>query len=381
MAVGGLDLALEQVVLVEQQADLEGDLGVELGDRDRVGRGGLEPLRLGRRRAGDGRARRWRWPGSPSGGACAAARWRDPEDLPGGPAGRVVEQLAELREAELDQADEALADLRLLGHQGHREAGRLAQLDTGERVAGGRCVAHGHLGEAPRIGRIGLRAGEPAPGKVLRRERVDHRDRDLRAGAGGSRAASSNGPRTPSSRGRPARLALEPGVEGGEAGPVLADPQDLAVGLLAGRPGSGPRRGSVRRCRCRPSSPGISLPGHQRVPARSGRRQLMGPITGPRRRIPITVHGPKVGGRTLAATVICRIAGRRSPRGGRCHHRPSTRRYIRRSPPRRAAGPGDRRTRRRARGRTRPRRPASRVDRSRRPLQGRGRSPRGRPRR
>ena len=52
--VGGLDLALEQVVLVEQEADLEGDLGVELGHGDRVGRGGLEPFRPGRRPAGDG---------------------------------------------------------------------------------------------------------------------------------------------------------------------------------------------------------------------------------------------------------------------------------------------------------------------------------------
>ena len=45
-AIGSLDLALEQVVLVEQEVNLEGDLGVELGDRDRVGRGGLESLGL-----------------------------------------------------------------------------------------------------------------------------------------------------------------------------------------------------------------------------------------------------------------------------------------------------------------------------------------------
>jgi hypothetical protein len=53
----------------------------------------------------------------------------------GGPAGRVVEQLAELREAELNEPDEALADPRLLGHLGHREAGGLTQLGSGERVA------------------------------------------------------------------------------------------------------------------------------------------------------------------------------------------------------------------------------------------------------
>jgi hypothetical protein len=106
-------------------------------------------------------------------------RGRDPEDLAGGPARRIVEQLAELGEAELDETDEALADLRLLGHEGHREAGRLAQLDPGERIAGWWGVAHGHLGEAPGIGRVGLRAAEPALGKVLRRERIDHRDRDI----------------------------------------------------------------------------------------------------------------------------------------------------------------------------------------------------------
>ena len=41
--VGGLDLTLELVILVEQEADLEGDLGIELGNRDQVGCGGREP--------------------------------------------------------------------------------------------------------------------------------------------------------------------------------------------------------------------------------------------------------------------------------------------------------------------------------------------------
>ena len=156
-------------------------------------------------------------------------RGGDPEHLAGGPAGGVVEQLAELREAELDEPDEALADLRLLGDEGHREAGRLAQLDAGERVAGVGRVAHGHLGEAPGIGRVGLRPGEPAPRKVLRRERVDHGDRDVVP-------AQVRGERHPVVARRLHRherhrlgLALEPGVEGGEAGPALADPQDLPV--------------------------------------------------------------------------------------------------------------------------------------------------------
>ena len=110
--------------------------------------------------------------------------------------------------------------LRLLGHEGHREAGRLAQLDAGERIAGGGRVAHGHLGEAPGIGRVGLRAGQPALGKVLRRERVDHRDRDVPP-------AQVRGERHPVVARRLHRherhrlgLPLEPGVEGGEAGPV-----------------------------------------------------------------------------------------------------------------------------------------------------------------
>jgi len=41
-----LDLALEQVELIEQQADLERHLGLELGHRDRFPRRGLEALRL-----------------------------------------------------------------------------------------------------------------------------------------------------------------------------------------------------------------------------------------------------------------------------------------------------------------------------------------------
>jgi len=108
-----------------------------------------------------------------------SGRGRDPEHLASGPAGRVIEQLAQLREAELDEPDEALADLRLLGHQRHREAGGLTQLRSRERVANFGHVAHGHFGEASRIGRVGLRPGEPALGKVLRRQRVDHGHRHV----------------------------------------------------------------------------------------------------------------------------------------------------------------------------------------------------------
>ena len=44
--VGGLDLALEQVELVEQVSHLEGHLGLELGHRDRSGGGSLQLLGL-----------------------------------------------------------------------------------------------------------------------------------------------------------------------------------------------------------------------------------------------------------------------------------------------------------------------------------------------
>jgi hypothetical protein len=227
--VGFLDLAFEQVVLVEQEADLEGDLGLELGHGDRLGRGDLQPLGPRRpqptaTRSGIGVGQR----GRPSAGGSPGRRG-DPEHLAGRPAGRVVEELTELREAELDEADEPLADPRLLGHEGHRKAGGLTELGSGERIANGRGVAHGHLGKAPGIGRIGLRAGEPALGKVARRERVDHRDRDLPAAqVGGERHPVVAG-RLHRDEGHRLGLALEPGVEGGEAGPVLADPEDLAI--------------------------------------------------------------------------------------------------------------------------------------------------------
>ena len=197
------------------------------------------------------------------------SRRGDPQDLPGGPAGRVVEQLAELREAELDEADEALADLGLLGHQGHREAGGLTQLDPCQRVASRWAVAHGHLGETPGIGRVGLRAGEPALGKVLRRERVDHRDRDVAP-------AEVRGERHPVMAGGLHRherhrlgLSLEPAVEAGKAGSVLADPDDLPVGARLAVP--------TARHHVRPSAdvdPDRHHPGHAPSTDPRGARSL-----------------------------------------------------------------------------------------------------------
>ena len=222
-------------------------------------------------------------------------RGRDPQDLPGRPAGRVVEQLTEFRKAELHEADEALADLGLLGHQGHREAGRLAQLGADERVAGRWRVAHGHLGEAPGIGRVGLRPAQAALGNVLRGERVDQRHRDLPL-------AQVRGERHPVMTRRlhgheahGLRLALEPGVEGGEARPALADLEDLAVGPGRAIPTARQHVGP-----CADVDPdrrhwAASFHDHPGVPALTGRRQLMYPITGQSRRIPITVHGRRTG--------------------------------------------------------------------------------------
>jgi hypothetical protein len=148
----------------------------------------------------------------------------------------IVEQLTELREAELDETDQPLADLGLLGHKGHREPGRLAQLGPDERVAGGRRVAHGHLGEASGIGRVGLRPGEPALGKVLRRERVDHRHGDVPPAEVRRDRHPVMTRRLHRHEGHGLCLAVEPGIECSEAGPALAHPEDLPVGPSIPRP-------------------------------------------------------------------------------------------------------------------------------------------------
>ena len=46
----------------------------------------------------------------------------------------------------LDQAHEALTDLRLLLDEGHREARCLAQLDARQRIARRPRIVHAHLG-------------------------------------------------------------------------------------------------------------------------------------------------------------------------------------------------------------------------------------------
>ena len=260
------DLALEQVVLVEQQADLEGDLGVELGHRDRVGRGGLEPLSLRLAQPSVARAgvrvgqRRSSAAGSPPSRSGAMRR-----------TSRAVRQVGSSNSSPSSGKPSSTRRTRrwqTLACSATRVIAKRAAWRSstpGQRVAGRWCVAHAHLGEAPGIGRVGLRASQPALGKVLRRERVDHRDRDPRR-RDALRAGSSSGPTTPSSPGSPVRLPLEPGVERGEARPALAHPQHLAIRPRLAVPATGRDMASVRRCRSRPSPPGQPPSPTPRVP-------------------------------------------------------------------------------------------------------------------
>ncbi len=186
--IGLVDLSLEQVVLVEQEAYLEGHLLVELGDGDAVRGSGLEPLRPRLAQAAVARA------------GVGLGERADPT-LPCG----------------------------------------LAQFHTAERVVGSGSVVHGHEGEAPRIGRVGLRPVHPALGKVLRAQRVDegHRYAVSPKMRGQWHPVVARGLQ----RHRSDRLDLvcEPGVEAVEAGPVLADAQDLPVGLVPSFPAPGDR--------------------------------------------------------------------------------------------------------------------------------------------
>ncbi len=172
------DLVLVEVVLVEQQPDLEGDLVVELGDRDRGGRGGLEPLGLrlteaAVSRAGVGVARacssaasgrppRWARPAGPP-ARCDRPGRRRARPARGSPAPTSRMRRWQTRACSVTSV--------IAKRDG------LAQLDTVERVVGVGVVLLGHEREAPRIGRVGLRPAHPALGKVLRPERVDHRHR------------------------------------------------------------------------------------------------------------------------------------------------------------------------------------------------------------
>ena len=215
---------------------------------------------------------------------------RQAQHLPGGQAGGVVEHLAELGEAQLHEPVEALADPRLLGHEGHREAGRLAQLDPREGIAHRWRVTHGHLGEAPGVRRVRLGATQAALGEVSRRERVDEGHRD-------ALPPQVRGERHPVvARGLHGHerhrvgLPVEPGIEGRNPA------RSWLTRRISRSARVSPSRQRATTCVRPPMSMPIvliraaSLRGPPGVPARPGRRLLMGPITGQRRRIPITVH-------------------------------------------------------------------------------------------
>jgi hypothetical protein len=70
---------------------------------------------------------------------------------------------------------------------------------------------------------------EPAIRKVLRRKRVDDGDRDLPAAQVGCERHPVMTGGLHRDKGHRLRLSLEPGVEDGEAGSVLADPEELAI--------------------------------------------------------------------------------------------------------------------------------------------------------
>jgi hypothetical protein len=136
----------------------------------------------------------------------------------------------QLREAELDQPVQALADDLLLVDEGHHEARGLTQLDPLERIVSRQWFAHGQLGERAGIGRIGLGPGEPALGKVLRPERIDHHHRH-------ALTAKVTGQGHPVMARRLERDQLDrlwsgrqPRVKSAEPGTALGHPQDGPIG-------------------------------------------------------------------------------------------------------------------------------------------------------
>jgi len=89
----------------------------------------------------------------------------------------VVPDLAQLREPDVHQALNALADLRLLPDQAHREPCRLLELGPHQGLADPRLVARSQRRKCARVGRVALAPLQPALGKVLGLQRVHHRHR------------------------------------------------------------------------------------------------------------------------------------------------------------------------------------------------------------
>jgi hypothetical protein len=136
--VADLRLALEEIELVQEEPNLEGDLGLELWHGDRVRCGSCQALcpRLTETTMSGGAIRVGQRGGSPAG--CRRSCRGEAQECPSRSARRVLEQLPQLRKAKLDQAIQPLTELGLFGHKSHREASRLAQLNSGEGIAGPR---------------------------------------------------------------------------------------------------------------------------------------------------------------------------------------------------------------------------------------------------
>ncbi len=141
-SLGALDLALEQLVLLDEQRHLEGDLLFELAHGDRLARGGVDGrgcLRpegtLAKSLVGTRERRHL--------ASCGLARGgRDPQEGDGRLAGRLVEGVMQLGEAEIHEAHDAVAHPRLLFHEAPGEAGGLAKFGVGEWLSGLGSVDH-----------------------------------------------------------------------------------------------------------------------------------------------------------------------------------------------------------------------------------------------
>ncbi len=214
------------------------------------------------------------------------------------------------RGLELAAVEVALAESRLVSITGLGGTGktRLA-LAVGERAG---------------IGRIGLRPGEPALGKVLRPERVDHHDRYALAMEVAGEGHPVMARRLEGDELDRLGSGGQPGVEGREPGPALGYAQDRPIGSrLTGttapdRVALAPDIDSDRGHRWTPFRP-------MGLPVSIVRASADRPITGPCRRIPITARGRRTGAGLSAQRSS---AGQRDaglPRG-RCPS--STRSYV-----------------------------------------------------
>lgn len=135
--------------------------------------------------------------------------------------------LPQLGEPEVDEAADALADPRLLLDQAHREAGGLAQLGAGERIAHRRLIDHAQGRQCARVDRIALGALQAPLGEVLGAHRVDQRDREI----AGPQVADQRHPVVAArleDHPRELALARQPAVQLVEALAGLRDAQDLA---------------------------------------------------------------------------------------------------------------------------------------------------------